>query len=798
MIRLPRNVWVFLGYFGLSLVFYHSLLSNHVAPVAYDQRSGGYALRDFVMEGWKQGEMRWWNSTAEGGFPTVSGLTFEYFYPDHLLWFIMDIDQAFKWSFVLHTALASFVLFWVLSALGVSFPLALAGGAVLGFGYIPPQVYSGHLAKGIVLTWFPLIVWLAVEGVRRGSWWIHALWGGILGVLIGIQQLQMVYYAYLAVGLAVVLALGLFGPRSPKFWLDRLVRAAGAGLLSLGIGAAQWYPAFFYIRHFTLRRAMGIEKAMSWSMDVQDVLSLWFPLFSGISLPREHYWGSNPFRHDVVYLGVMGLSGTIAFLWFVRKATFRQSVTGKWSLLTALVGLFFLLISMAGRTPLFYLLYHTLPMFSRFRAHALALGFAQVMFIITAVLALSKLTEEQYLRVWRGWRWVGGSLIVLALVGGAMPQVLYGPLKSLFVLTPEKARALQAHLPHLALGLGWVGLATLLIPRILSSGGWILPLAVVLELFVMTRPFLKPALPLKEELRRSGILEVRRALPAGDPDPVRILPLFFRTEDFNWMYAGLQTAGGGFPFASGRYLQLVGAEGFVLSPASFVHLYQNPFLLSLMDVDHVLMPVLPDTATLRRQYGTHPAYPMLLALKFFQERLVQERMVPLQGQRFGLYAPPDSAKRVRFYAHAVPLPGADTQAVVALMARGRAVLDTLFLSDSAVRQPPVSPAESPHRLILKSYAPGKIQVEVESGGGWVFLAEAYTDQWEAQVDQDPPQPVLRAMHAFMAVPVPPGRHQVTFRYHPRREKTGLVVSLLSLVLMFGPVGMVLRRAPKEA
>jgi len=793
MTRLPRNVWVFLGYLGLSLVFYYPLLSGRAAPLAYDQRSGGYALRDFMIQGWKQGEMRWWNPTLEGGLPTVAGLTFEYFYPDHLLWLVMDMDQAFKWSFILHTALASFVLFWVLSTLGVSFPLALAGGTVLGFGYIPPQVYAGHLGKGIVLTWFPLIFWLVVEGIRRGDWRIHALWGVILGFLFGVQQLQMVYYTYLAVGLGAVLALVLFVPPSPKFWLGRLFQAAVAGGLSLGLGAAQWYPALFYIRHFTLRAAMGMEQAQSWSMDFQDVISLWFPLFSGVSLSENHYWGSNPFRHDVVYLGVLGLAGTVAFLGLISKASFRQSVAGKWALLTALVGLFFLLISMAGRTPLFYLLYHTLPMFSRFRAHAMALGFAQVMFVITALLSLSQLSREMRRKTWKGWWWVGGGLVGLALLGGVAPQTLYGLIRSVFVLSPEKAQALQAHLPHLALGLGWVGGMSLLIPRILPSGAWILPLAVSLELFVITRPFLKPFLPLKEELRRSGLMEIGKAVSGGE-DPVRLLPLFFRTEDFNWMYAGLQTAGGGFPFASGRYLQLIGARGFVLSPASFLHLYQNPFLLPMMDVDHVLMPVLPDTAILRRQYGNHPAYPLLLSMKYFQEHLSLERFLMLEGQLFGLYAPPDTAKRVRFYAHAVSLPASDTQAIRTLVARGRSVLDTLYLA-SSVPSPSSAMGESPPHLILRSYRPGKIQVTVASEGGWVFLAEAYTDQWEAQVDGKP-QPVYRAMHAFMAVPVPPGEHEITFQYRPRREKTGLALSLLSLVVALGLMGNSLWRREK--
>lgn len=777
--RIPRNVWVFGAYFVMALLFYGPLLSPDAAPVAYDQRSGGYALREFVVEGWKQGEMRWWNPTVEGGIPTVSGLTFELFYPDHILWFFMNIDQAFKWSFILHTALAAFLLFWVLQRVGVSFALALAGGAVVGFGYIPPQAYAGHLAKGIVLTWLPLLLWLVVLGVRQGAWWHHLLWGGILGMLMGVQQLQMVYYAYLAAGLVFLVGLLLFVPFSFKDWGMRALKFAGGVVFSLLIGATQWIPAFFYIRHFTLRQSTGIEHALSWGADVQDVLSLWIPLFSGISIPEPHYWGSNPFRHDVAYLGVLGLAGTMGamFLMF-RRSPHLQSERGKWVILTFFSGLFFLLVSLAGHTPLFYLLYHVLPMFSKFRAHALALGFAQVLFLFAAMLSLEILKTDAEIRRWKGWRIAGGILLALGGLGVISPGGLAGVLQVIFHLTPEKASALLAHIPHLSLALGWVGVVTLLVPGMISSWTWVFPLAVIAELFVITRPFVQPAPALKAELRPLLTL-ARRLFPDRSEDPHRVLPLFYQTEAFNWSYAGLQTASGGFPFASRYYLQLIGAQGFVLSPGSFGNVYQNPHLLSVMDVDRVIMPLLPDTATLRTQFGKHPAFPMLMSIKMFQERLRREMDLSLQRQPFGVFSPYEPARRVRWYPFAVALPDRDTEAVFSLVLAGRSVLDTLYVSADTLLAGPPSKAG---QVILESYRPGKVEVRVQSDGGWVFLAENFTDQWRVRVDDGPWVPVVRAMHAFMAYPVPPGDHRVTFQYIPSREKKGLILSLVALIL----------------
>ena len=60
------------------------------------------------------------------------------------------------------------------------------------------------------------------------------------------------------------------------------------------------------------------------------------------------------------------------------------------------------------------------------------------------------------------------------------------------------------------------------------------------------------------------------------------------------------------------------------------------------------------------------------------------------------------------------------------------------------------------------------RVEVEAAAkadGWLVLLDYYYPGWKAQIDGKP-APILRADGFFRAVSIPPGRHTVTFDYHP--------------------------------
>src|SRR5206468_5194715 len=64
-------------------------------------------------------------------------------------------------------------------------------------------------------------------------------------------------------------------------------------------------------------------------------------------------------------------------------------------------------------------------------------------------------------------------------------------------------------------------------------------------------------------------------------------------------------------------------------------------------------------------------------------------------------------------------------------------------------------------------APERIALETDAGDApaVVFVSEAHHPWWAATVDGRA-TPVLRAQHAFMAVPVGPGPHVVELRFAP--------------------------------
>jgi hypothetical protein len=96
------------------------------------------------------------------------------------------------------------------------------------------------------------------------------------------------------------------------------------------------------------------------------------------------------------------------------------------------------------------------------------------------------------------------------------------------------------------------------------------------------------------------------------------------------------------------------------------------------------------------------------------------------------------------------------------------------------------------RMISSSFTRQQINVEVESPRPTlVIFAQTWYPAWQATVDGQP-APLLRANHAFQAVPVPSGRHGVRLEYADRSFKLGAVISM---VIWFGCLmGLRLTRA----
>lgn len=71
--------------------------------------------------------------------------------------------------------------------------------------------------------------------------------------------------------------------------------------------------------------------------------------------------------------------------------------------------------------------------------------------------------------------------------------------------------------------------------------------------------------------------------------------------------------------------------------------------------------------------------------------------------------------------------------------------------------------------------------EVET---WVVISQTAWKGWRAYVDGEPTK-IRRANHAFIAIYVPRGVHEVHLNYWPRSFTTGRAISAFTILLLVG-------------
>ncbi|MDE3065909.1 MAG: YfhO family protein, partial [Verrucomicrobiota bacterium] len=84
------------------------------------------------------------------------------------------------------------------------------------------------------------------------------------------------------------------------------------------------------------------------------------------------------------------------------------------------------------------------------------------------------------------------------------------------------------------------------------------------------------------------------------------------------------------------------------------------------------------------------------------------------------------------------------------------------------------------KIVFQRFGAQRARLTVEAPApALVVIAQAFYHDWHAFVDGQP-VPLLRANHAFQAVEVPAGRHEITLRYEDWAFRIGAMVSALTL------------------
>jgi hypothetical protein len=673
-----------------------------------------------------------WNPHEYAGAPFFGNGQSALLFPLTMLAFVLPAAVAvtlIAWVKLLGIGLATY---WFLRTLGPRPVPALSAAC----GFMLGACVVGWLQWTVASTliWLPLLLGMTerLRERRDGRALVALALVVTLDVLAGYPQAT-------GQALLVTTAWALTRARGAGGWF--LARYAAGVVLGVGLAAIHLVPFLQYVGEsfvFTYRR----QWTPFLSAPLQSATTFLMPYYYGVG---QDYWGRWQFAIQNGYAGIV----TLAVVPLGVRAAWRRG-DGRF---------FVVLLALALG------LHYGLPGIASLAAMpGLSLGTnLRLMPLIAFALCVLTALGLDALRTGRSDRvtaWLLGSwfsaVSALAFVAVARDHVRPEGLKMWLPLPVQ-----------LALGLGALTLAMILLGR--ATAGRTAPGVCVIALAALQivsllplavgylpsveRRWFYPSTPAIEYLRREAGRESRVLMPGG----VAVV-------------YGLREAQGYDGLSPRRIVELIGPVG-TGTPLT-QGLLQNTVLLDgsepLSGIRVLVSPVFD-----------------LLAVRYV---LLEPGAPPPRPNLSVVYDAADA----RIFKNDAALPRAlivgDARCVDDATAlgviRNRAVDFRRQVLLAGCAEPPggISPANASGSTLIHADSANHVAIRTTADRpAYLVLTDTWFPGWTARVDGQP-TPVWRANHAFRAVVVPAGEHEVEFRFEPGSLVVGAIISGLSLVV----------------
>ena len=264
-----------------------------------------------------------------------------------------------------------------------------------------------------------------------------------------------------------------------------------------------------------------------------------------------------------------------------------------------------------------------------------------------------------------------------------------------------------------------------------------------------------------------------------EEDPFRVFSLRgLNGQDVRPGMFGLELAGGHHPNDLGRYRELIGMAGSGL-PAN---LLASANILRILNVRYILWP---------DQLGAPADRGLPADITNNLRRLSQ---TTIQGRPYETVYEFSDLPRARLVADAVILP--DDQAVPYMLSGDFDPARQVVLSEPLPIE--LTGGEVVGRVEWVERNNNDMTLRVSAPRPAVLvLADNWFPAWRARIG-DQEVPVLRANHSLRAVPITAGEHTVEFYYESDRLRWSLRLTLLSLAVVVGLIGMDWMRGRRSA
>lgn len=784
--RLLRAIFPYLLLLGLTLIFFAPLVL-HPGKILYSDYSDILAehlpAKEFLVRSWQEtGEIPLWCPYQFGGMPFVHDIQVGVLYPLHLPLYLLPVElvgAGLSWLVVLHIYLAGCTMYFYAAHRG----LTTSGALIAAIGYMFAGKWMLHMLLGghyitLGMVWLPLVLYWLEEAIRRHGLGQATLAGVAFGLVVLGTHPQWIFYSGLFVALwtltpALEEAGYLSGSdvRSNGRTSRALLWWAGLGLwtatIAAGLGAVHLLPTLEATPYST--RSLGVVPTGQVGGALYATCWLVGPALS--TAPANFMWDER---------GGFGLlwlfCGLVAYLLGRPRERFQ-------------VGIVLLLLAFALGGGV--LLQH-LPVFKLFRQPT------RMHLITTFPLAFL----------------AGQSVDVLARGGlkPRRPRLLLASLVgvTLLLVALDVAVIRQTERP-LRIEPYWY-----VLPGTLLVGCWLIgrrpapgpmPWAALLLIDVWSLAWPLVAVRTHDEIfpetaslrflrehrvEHYRVLDretsaTRNASPFGSGSPVAIMN-------------GIPSLRGYNPFDVLRYkeyLQFMADSADPLRPF-YSHLtfpiindclIANRSLCDLLGVRYVLQPAAPKFAL--------KGEPPLTPENGWTRVAVDDKPVVFDFLDGGMCQMPPFAilenqtvlPRAFVVGKAEPLPVGPEKILKALKTTP---FQKVVLLEGELPQTPGSEMFLPP--MITEYLPNRVTINGHSEQpGWLVLSDVWYPGWKCWIDGQECG-IRRANYLFRAVPLPPGDHQVVFRFEPASWTWGLRISagtilcvLLVLAISLGRV-----------
>lgn len=773
----------------LTLVFFRKILFSPDAvimgsPVLKDLTHQFYPWRRFGFGLLARGTVPLWNPYLYFGYPFVANWQSAVFYPPNILFLILPVHTAINWSFSGHIFLAGAFTYLYMRYCPLTRPGALI--ASLGFMFSAAlilRIFAGHLSVVCSVPWIPLQL-LAVEaGLRERRPLYFALGGMALGMQLLAGHPQYAFYGIIAVALYCLCRLTSLA-RGPEGGARAVAACLGVALLlavGCALAAVQLVPGLEFLGHSARGQIFEYGEAAGLSLPPEQLITLAVPDAFG-DFNEVACWGRIYLWEGAVYIGILPLAFALLAVLCARGRPVGALLA---------VGLAAFLIALGGYTPLLRFLYARVPGFNLLRGNAkmtMLVAFSLsclagigadaagaftrrsrwCAFVVLCVIAVALAAAVSlYLREMPAG---GGSPLwnrimnFRRLEAGGYPGFLDSPLFSYraYLLVRKGAFRLI-----LGLGAAAVVMAAATLKR---PAQWIAALGaacVLADLWSYGARFV-PATPVSTCGWPPGITRFF----ARDGGLYRIL------RDIRVDVPGVN---------QGMNEGLFSYEGYEPDVPALYRDFSDSLAVNSENAAALLY--LPDA---RRMAS-------LANVKYLIVPAAVDAPIPGWLSRY-------DDGRIRIYENSRVMPRAFVVHNAVVEDEPRRALDLMRAHSFDPRamvvlaEPPdvpLSGSGTPTEAEIVYYGSREVIVRCRMGeAGILFLGDMFYPGWMVTVDGVPGR-IIRADHAFRAVPLQKGTHEVTFMYRPASFRIGAAVSLGAcasvLCVLCGAAGRRFRR-----